>query len=43
MFDLLALAFQTDVTRVSTFVLAIVLFFGVVAWWISIRPSHDRN
>jgi hypothetical protein len=25
------------------FVLAIVLFFGVVAWWISIRPSHDRN
>ena len=25
------------------FVLAIVLFFGVVVWWISIRPSHDRN
>ena len=25
------------------FVLAVVLFFGVVAWWISIRPSHDRN
>jgi hypothetical protein len=24
-------------------VLAIVLFLGVVAWWISIRPSHDRN
>src|SRR6478672_5654277 len=24
-------------------VLAVVLFFGVVAWWISIRPSHDRN
>jgi hypothetical protein len=22
---------------------AIVLFLGVVAWWISIRPSHDRN
>ncbi len=22
---------------------AIVLFCGVVAWWISIRPSHDRN
>lgn len=21
----------------------IVLFFGVVAWWISIRPSLDRN
>ena len=24
-------------------VMAIVLFLGVVAWWISIRPSHDRN
>jgi hypothetical protein len=24
-------------------VVAIVLFLGVVAWWISIRPSHDRN
>jgi hypothetical protein len=24
-------------------VLAVVLFFGVVVWWISIRPSHDRN
>src|SRR5271169_6114023 len=24
------------------FTLAVVLFFGVVAWWISIRPSHDR-
>jgi hypothetical protein len=24
-------------------VLAIVLFLGVVAWWVSIRPSHDRN
>jgi hypothetical protein len=24
-------------------VLTVVLFFGVVAWWISIRPSHDRN
>jgi hypothetical protein len=24
-------------------VIAIVLFLGVVAWWISIRPSHDRN
>jgi hypothetical protein len=23
--------------------IAVVLFFGVVAWWISIRPSHDRN
>jgi hypothetical protein len=23
--------------------MAIVLFLGVVAWWISIRPSHDRN
>ncbi|SDT59913.1 protein of unknown function [Bradyrhizobium canariense] len=23
--------------------IAIVLFFGVVAGWISIRPSHDRN
>jgi hypothetical protein len=23
--------------------IAIVLFFGVVAWWISISPSHDRN
>jgi len=23
--------------------LAVVLFFGVVVWWISIRPSHDRN
>jgi hypothetical protein len=22
---------------------AIVLFLGVVAWWISIQPSHDRN
>src|SRR6202140_2186338 len=22
---------------------AIVLFFGVVAWWISIQPSHDRH
>jgi hypothetical protein len=22
---------------------AIVLFCGVVVWWISIRPSHDRN
>jgi Domain of unknown function (DUF4105) len=22
---------------------AIVLFVGVVAWWISIRPSHDRD
>jgi hypothetical protein len=24
-------------------VVAIVLFLGVVAWWTSIRPSHDRN
>src|SRR5271170_5724923 len=24
-------------------VMVIVLFLGVVAWWISIRPSHDRN
>jgi Domain of unknown function (DUF4105) len=24
-------------------VMAIVLFLGVVAWWISISPSHDRN
>jgi uncharacterized protein DUF4105 len=24
-------------------VVAIVLFLGVVAWWISIQPSHDRN
>ncbi len=24
-------------------VAVIVLFFGVVAWWISIRPSHDRD
>ena len=24
-------------------VMAIVLFLGVVAWWISSRPSHDRN
>jgi hypothetical protein len=24
-------------------VMAIVLFLGVVAWWISILPSHDRN
>ena len=23
--------------------LAVVLFFGIVVWWISIRPSHDRN
>src|SRR6202140_3088328 len=23
--------------------MAIVLFLSVVAWWISIRPSHDRN
>ncbi len=23
--------------------IAVVLFFGVVAWWISIRPSHNRN
>jgi hypothetical protein len=23
--------------------IAIVLFLGVVAWWISISPSHDRN
>src|ERR1700729_1294736 len=23
--------------------MAIVLFLGAVAWWISIRPSHDRN
>jgi hypothetical protein len=22
---------------------AIVLFLGVVAWWVSIPPSHDRN
>jgi Domain of unknown function (DUF4105) len=27
----------------SMSVLAVVLFFGVVVWWISIRPSHDRN
>ena len=27
----------------NALVLAIVLFFGVVSWWISIRPSHDRN
>jgi uncharacterized protein DUF4105 len=25
------------------FVVFIVLFFGVVAWWISISPSHDRE
>lgn len=25
------------------FVLAVVLFFGVVAWWIAIPPSADRN
>jgi len=24
-------------------VIAIVLFLGVVAWWITIRPSHDRH
>jgi hypothetical protein len=24
-------------------VVVIVLFLGVVAWWTSIRPSHDRN
>src|SRR4029077_16044100 len=24
-------------------VIAIVLFLGVVAWWITIRPSHDRQ
>jgi hypothetical protein len=24
-------------------VVVIVLFLGVVAWWISIRPSHDRD
>src|ERR1700677_53205 len=23
--------------------MAIVVFLGGVAWWISIRPSHDRN
>jgi hypothetical protein len=23
--------------------MALVLFLGVVVWWISIRPSHDRN
>jgi hypothetical protein len=27
--------------RVS--VAAVVLFLGVVVWWISIAPSHDRN
>jgi hypothetical protein len=27
----------------SMSLLAVVLFFGVVGWWISIRPSHDRN
>ena len=26
-----------------TFLLFIVLFLGVVAWWISIPPSHDRE
>ena len=26
-----------------TSMVVIVLFFGVVAWWISIRPSLDRN
>ena len=25
------------------FVLTVILFSGVVVWWISIRPSHDRN
>ena len=29
--------------RRSTSMVAIVLFLGVVAWWISIAPSHDRN
>lgn len=24
-------------------VIAIVLFLGVAAWWITIRPSHDRH
>src|SRR4051794_27334338 len=24
-------------------VVFIVLFLGVVAWWVSISPSHDRN
>jgi hypothetical protein len=23
--------------------MAVVLFLGVIVWWISIRPSHDRN
>ncbi len=23
--------------------MATVLFLGVVAWWIAIPPSHDRN
>ena len=29
--------------RRNMLAMAIVLFLGVVAWWISIRPSHDRN
>jgi hypothetical protein len=26
-----------------TSVIAIVLFLGVVVWWFTIRPSHDRH
>jgi len=29
--------------RRMSVMMAIVLFLGVVAWWISIPPSHDRN
>src|SRR4051812_48860933 len=29
--------------RPRTSVAAAVLFFGVLAWWIGIPPSHDRN
>jgi len=29
--------------RGSMSLVAIVLFFGVVSWWISISPSHDSN
>ena len=35
-------AFWLSRRRRMTVVLA-VLFLGVVVWWISIRPSHDRQ
>jgi hypothetical protein len=40
-FAVWALWFSRRRRRMSA--MAIVLFLFVVAWWISIRPSHDRN